>query len=147
MKCNNRARRSTFTFALPLWGCRVLFNCPSLAKHYGCPSFAITKDRAMNILLCGFLGLCANVALKCLQRSETAESGEMPIFNFNSDCQAALHRGHINFQCLGVSISPLPQHLIVSDFGEERRDQEETRYSKETLPLSSMFQLVYRMHS
>lgn len=147
MKCNNRARRSTFTFALPFGGCCILFKCSSSAECYGCPTFAIMKNRAMNILLCGFLGLYANVALKCLQRSETAESGEMPIFNFNSDCQTALHHGHINLQCLGVSISSPPQHLIVSDFREERRDQEETLYSKETLPLSSIFQFVYKMYS
>lgn len=147
MKRNNRAERSMFTFALPFRGCWVLFNCSSLAECYGCPTFAIKKDRAMNIRLCGFLGLCANVALKCLQRSETADSGEMPIFNFNSDCQAALHRGRINLQCPGLSISPPPQHLILSDFGEERKNQEETRYSKETLPLSSVFQFVYKMYS
>lgn len=151
-----RVQGETWAVITELKGLHWLVRCPSggavfyLMFLFGwmlwLPHFALMKDRALNILLCGCLGSCANVALKCLRRSETAESGEMPIFNFNTDGQAALHRGRINLQCLSISISPPPQHLILSDFGEERRDQEETRYSKEALPLASLFRFVYKMY-
>lgn len=135
-----------------LSGAAVLVNHSSFGECSACPIFAATKDTAISILLCGFFGLCADVVLRCLLRSESAESGETPIFNFNSYCQAALHRGRINLQCPGIATPPPPQHLILADFGlllsgKGRRDQEETWYSKETLALSSMFQFVDNMYS
>ena len=69
----------------------------------GCPGFALLKDADTSIL-CGSFGVCASVALRCLLRSETAEAWEVPIFNFNTHGQAALHSSHINLQCLGISI-------------------------------------------
>lgn len=77
----------------------------------------------------------------------------MPIFNFNSPCQAGLRLGLIRLQRLGMPVSPHPQqHLILSDLrlllsGEERKDPDETWCPEKTLPLSPMFRFVYKMCS
>ena len=39
----------------------------------GCPGFALLKDADTSIL-CGSVGMCVSVALRCLLRSETAEA-------------------------------------------------------------------------
>ena len=77
MKFNNRNRNSTFTSfttsqkTLCFTHLFVLLFIP--LSILGCPRFAMLKDADTSIL-CGFSGVCASVALKCLLRSETAEA-------------------------------------------------------------------------
>lgn len=77
MTFNNRNRNSTFTSFTTSQKmlclthlCFPLF-IPLLIL--GCPSFAVLKDADTSIV-CGFFGVCASVALRCLLRSETAEA-------------------------------------------------------------------------